>query len=185
MTPFTAPSCIGSVYKSHRREEESQVQTQLQLETFPPRSRLIMYTVKVLMVVALCATRSLAAPQRPPPGGADKDAVITSQQLDVNFDGNYVNNFETSNGISHQESGSPRQVDGQTPVVSAGADSYVAPDGQQVSFTWTADENGYVVQGSHIPTAPPIPPEIQRALEWNAAHPEEENEGVKPLPGRG
>ncbi|XP_012526108.1 endocuticle structural glycoprotein SgAbd-1 [Monomorium pharaonis] len=134
-----------------------------------------MYTIKVLVAVVLCTTGVLSAPQRGAPG-SEKDAVITSQQLEVNFDGNYVNNFETSNGISHQESGQPKQVEQETPVVSQGADSYVAPDGQQVSITWVADENGFQVQGSHIPTAPPIPPEIQRALEWNAAHPEEDDD---------
>ena len=93
--------------------------------------------------------------------------------------------FETSNGISHQESGQPKQVDNETPVVSQGSDSYTAPDGQQVSITYVADENGFQVQGSHIPTAPPIPPEIQRALEWNAAHPEEDDGGQPRPPGRG
>ncbi|CAK9826622.1 Endocuticle structural glycoprotein SgAbd-1 [Anthophora retusa] len=119
-----------------------------------------MFTIKVLVAVVLCTTGTLGAPQRPS-GGADKDAVITSQQLEVNFDGNYVNNFETSNGISHQESGQPKQVDNETPVVSQGSDSYTAPD------------------------APPIPPEIQRALEWNAAHPEEDDGGQPRPPGRG
>lgn len=42
------------------------------------------------MAVVLCTTAILALPQRPS-GGADKDAVITSQQLEVNFDGTYVN----------------------------------------------------------------------------------------------
>ncbi|KAK2579010.1 hypothetical protein KPH14_002805 [Odynerus spinipes] len=135
-----------------------------------------MYTIKALVALVLCTAGTFGAPQRPS-GGADKDAVITSQQLEVNFDGNYVNNFETSNGISHQESGQPKQVDNETPVVSQGSDSYTAPDGQQVSITYVADENGFQVQGSHIPTAPPIPPEIQRALEWNAAHPEEDDGG--------
>ncbi|XP_015517802.2 endocuticle structural glycoprotein SgAbd-3-like [Neodiprion pinetum] len=184
MTPFTAPSCIASVYKSLRSEQESQVQNQLQVESFLLRYYDTMYTVQVLVVVALCATRTFGAPQRPT-GGSDKDAVITAQQLEVNFDGNYVNNFETSNGISHQESGQPKQVDNETPVVVQGADSYTAPDGQQVSITYIADENGYQPQGSHIPTAPPIPPEILRALEWNAAHPEEEDGGQGRPPPRG
>lgn len=45
---------------------------------------------QALVAVVLCTTATLAAPQRPS-GGADKDAVITSQQLEVNFDGNYIN----------------------------------------------------------------------------------------------
>lgn len=96
--------------------------------------------------------------------------------------------FETSNGISHQETGQPKQVDQETPVVAQGSESWSAPDGQAISLTWTADENGFQAQGSHIPTAPPIPPEIQRALEYNAAHPEQDNEGdgnPRPSPPRG
>lgn len=85
--------------------------------------------------------------------------------------------FETSNGISHQESGQPKQIDGETPVVSQGSSSHTAPDGTPIQLTWTADENGFQAQGAHIPTAPPIPPEILRALEWNAAHPEEDDAG--------
>jgi len=101
-----------------------------------------------------------------------------------------IRSFETSNGISHKEQGQPKQVPDptgkdSTAVVSQGSDSYTAPDGQQVSITWNADENGFQVQGSHIPTAPPIPPEIQRALEWNLAHPEEDDGGERPPPGRG
>ncbi|XP_015114980.1 endocuticle structural glycoprotein SgAbd-1 [Diachasma alloeum] len=138
-----------------------------------------MYTFKTLLAVAICATATWGAPQRSSGGGGsgDKDAVITSQQLEVSFDGNYINNFETSNGISHQESGAPKEIEGETAVVSQGAESYVAPDGQQISLTWKADENGFQAQGAHLPTTPPIPPEIQRALEYNAAHPEEDDGG--------
>ncbi|KYN41849.1 Endocuticle structural glycoprotein SgAbd-1 [Trachymyrmex septentrionalis] len=184
MTPFTAPRWHRRVYKEPKRLSSSSSRC--------PCDREIMYTIKVgpsgekrvLVAVVLCTTGTLSAPQRGPVGGSEKDAVITSQQLEVGFDGNYVNNFETSNGISHQERGEPKQVEQETPVVSQGSDQYVAPDGQQVHINWIADENGFQVQGSHIPTAPPIPPEIQRALEWNAAHPEEDDGGQRP-PGRG
>ena len=98
----------------------------------------------------------------------------------MNFD-----SFETSNGISHQETGSPKQVDQEPGVVVAqGADSYTNPEGQVVSITYIADENGFQPQGSHIPTAPPVPPAIERALEWILAHPEE-NEGQSRPPARG
>ncbi|XP_011312001.1 endocuticle structural glycoprotein SgAbd-3 [Fopius arisanus] len=138
-----------------------------------------MYTLKALILVAICATATWGAPQRGGGGGggADKDAVITSQTLEVNFDGNYVNNFETSNGISHQETGQPKQIEGETPVVSQGSDTYTNPEGQQINLVWTADENGFQASGAHLPTAPPIPKEIQAALEYNAAHPEEDDGG--------
>ncbi|XP_014230161.1 endocuticle structural glycoprotein SgAbd-4-like [Trichogramma pretiosum] len=153
-----------------------------------------MLNAKILLALAICAHSALAAPQLRAiavgGGGsdADKNAVITSQQLEVNFDGNYVNNFETSNGISHQESGAAKNVGPEGPsIVSQGATSYTAPNGEVVSIQFQADENGYVAQGSHIPTAPPIPPEILRALEWNAAHPEEDSidsdKPVRPIGG--
>lgn len=66
----------------------------------------------------------------------------------------------------------------QDPIQEAqGSFQYTAPDGAQIQITYTANEDGFQPQGAHLPVAPPIPPEIQKALEWNAAHPEEETGG--------
>ncbi|XP_067643895.1 pupal cuticle protein Edg-78E [Eurosta solidaginis] len=94
----------------------------------------------------------------------DKDAQILSYKNDVaDSEGNFAYAFETSNGIQQQEAGNPVGVAGQY--------QYVSPEGERVALSYTADENGYQASGSHIPTPPPIPEAIIRALEYIAAHP--------------
>lgn len=76
----------------------------------------------------------------------------------MNADGSYRYSFDATNGISLQESG----VGGQSVSGSAG---WVAPDGAQYQLTWTADATGFHPQGAHLPTPPPVPDYILRALE--------------------
>lgn len=57
-----------------------------------------------------------------------------------------------------------------------GSYHYTSPEGIPVSIVYVADENGFQPQGDVLPQAPPIPEAIQRALAWNAAHPEEEQD---------
>ncbi|CAH2266828.1 jg9443 [Pararge aegeria aegeria] len=84
-------------------------------------------------------------------------------------------NYDTPTGISAHESGAPRAAGPEGPAVTAeGGFSYRAPDGQQISLTYTADENGFHPQGSHLPTPPPIPEAILRSLEYNRQHPSNE-----------
>ncbi|CAH0401120.1 unnamed protein product [Chilo suppressalis] len=66
-------------------------------------------------------------------------------------------------GISAEESG--READG---IQAQGAYSYTGDDGQVYSVRYTADSNGFQAQGAHLPTAPPVPEAIARALQENA-----------------
>lgn len=50
-------------------------------------------------------------------------------------------------------------------LVQQGSYSYTAPDGQIINIEYTADEFGFRVKGDHIPTPPPISPEIQKGLD--------------------
>jgi hypothetical protein len=44
--------------------------------------------------------------------------------------------------------------------------SWTSPEGELISFTYIADENGYQPQGSHIPqNVQPIHPALQRGLD--------------------
>ncbi|CAH3903221.1 pupal cuticle protein 20-like [Pieris brassicae] len=89
-----------------------------------------------------------------------------------NGDGSYRFSYDTPTGISAHESGAPRAPGPEGPAVTAeGGFSYRAPDGQQISLTYTADENGFHPVGSHLPTPPPIPAAIQRSLEYNRQNP--------------
>lgn len=45
-----------------------------------------------------------------------------------------------------------------------GASAYTSPEGVPITLEWYADEFGYHPSGAHLPTPPPIPAEIARAI---------------------
>lgn len=100
-------------------------------------------------------------------GDLDKDAQIIVQEQEVDFDGPYKWRFESSNGIAAEEQG----VGGQN---AQGSARWVSPEGEQIQLTYTADENGYQPQGAHLPTPPPTPDYILKALEFIRANPPKE-----------
>lgn len=57
-----------------------------------------------------------------------------------------------------------------------GSYQYTADDGTPISVSYIANENGFQPQGEHLPTPPPIPPAIQRALDFIAANPQPEEQ---------
>lgn len=88
----------------------------------------------------------------------DKEAKIKSKTQSSDLDGNYQYQFESSNGIASSEGG----VAGQ---VVQGSTTWIAKNGEPLAISFIADENGYRPSGYHLPTPPPIPPAIQRALD--------------------
>lgn len=84
--------------------------------------------------------------------------------------------YQTGNGITVQErgylknAGNP-QAEAQ---VAEGSYQYTADDGQVIQITYVADENGFHAEGNAIPTPPPIPAEIQRALDFLKTQPQQE-----------
>ncbi|XP_014473827.1 PREDICTED: flexible cuticle protein 12-like [Dinoponera quadriceps] len=89
-------------------------------------------------------------------------------------DGAYSYSYETGNGIQAQEDGHLNYQGTDDEAIEArGGYSYTGDDGQVYQVTYVANENGFQPEGAHLPTAPPIPPLIQRALEYIAQHPEE------------
>lgn len=86
--------------------------------------------------------------------------------------------FETGNGIQAEEQGQLKDAGSENEAIQVqGSAKWTADDGTPIALSYIADENGFQPQGDHLPTPPPIPPAIQRALEWIAAHPEPEQPG--------
>lgn len=94
----------------------------------------------------------------------DAQAEVRSLSSNVNDDGSYNYQFETTNGIAQHESG----IGGQ---YASGQSAYYSPEGQLIQLTYVADANGFQPQGAHLPTPPPIPSQIARALEYIRLHP--------------
>lgn len=110
---------------------------------------------------------------------ANEPIAIIKQEQDISPDGSFFTKWESANGIIFEENGIQKnlgQKDKEAEEV-RGSVSWTAPDGQKINLGWVADENGATFQGAHLPTPPPspeIPPLIQRALDWIAAHPSKE-----------
>ncbi|EDS33303.1 pupal cuticle protein 78E [Culex quinquefasciatus] len=104
--------------------------------------------------------------------GAPRPFVpITSYNNDVSFDGSYSYGYTTGDGQHQQASGylkNPGLKDLEAQSVQ-GSYSYTSPEGQLITVTYIADENGFRAEGAHLPTPPPIPEAIQKSLALIAA----------------
>ncbi|XP_075233476.1 endocuticle structural glycoprotein SgAbd-8-like [Lycorma delicatula] len=111
-------------------------------------------------------------------------AIIKYENEGVNFDGSYKWNYETANEIVAEESGYVKNLGNpeQETQVAQGSYSYTAPDGSRITLTYIADENGFVPQGAHLPTPPPIPEAIARALEFIKSQPPQPEDGAASAP---
>ncbi|XP_075971008.1 uncharacterized protein LOC142973255 [Anticarsia gemmatalis] len=98
--------------------------------------------------------------------------IIRQEQV-LNPDGSYKWSYETGNGISAEEQGYVKNqgIPEQEAQTAQGQYQYTAPDGQVIQLQYLADENGFQPQGAHLPTPPPIPPEIQTSLDYLATLP--------------
>ncbi|KAF7994438.1 hypothetical protein HCN44_003910 [Aphidius gifuensis] len=91
--------------------------------------------------------------------------AIRSQTQDSSPDGSYNYAYETENGISVSEEGSPKAAGPEGPAETVrGRFQYTAPDGTPIIVEYYADETGFHPSGAHLPTPPPIPEAIARAV---------------------
>lgn len=125
-------------------------------------------------VVLFCA---LAVAVFAAPPTKDEPIPVLAYNFDgPNPDGTYSYSYETGNGIQAQEQGQLDKIAQDEDVLRvAGSFSYPDPDGNPISISYVADENGFQPKGDHLPTPPPVPVGILKALEYIAQHPEEDN----------
>lgn len=97
----------------------------------------------------------------------DDNDTITRFVSQVNPDGTYGFDFAQSSGLEFKEKG-------QGGVFAEGSYQYISPEGEHISVTYTADENGFHPESSVLPTPPPIPSYILKALEYIREHPSAE-----------
>lgn len=115
---------------------------------------------------------AVAAPQ-----AQTEPIPIVRQESDINPDGSYSWSYETGNGIAAEEKGALKNAGGEEPSLDVqGQFQYQSDDGSNIQLTYVANENGFQPQGAHLPTPPPVPEAIQRALAYLAtAPPQPEN----------
>ncbi|XP_024874380.1 endocuticle structural glycoprotein SgAbd-8-like isoform X2 [Temnothorax curvispinosus] len=128
------------------------------------------------MIVTL-ALVAVALAQHPQQLQQQPVAILKYAQ-DSSPEGSYSYAYETENGIAASEQGSPQPVGpkGDPAVIAQGQYQYTAPDGTPIALQYTADENGFHPQGSHLPVAPQVPELIQKAVAYVLAHPQPENQ---------
>lgn len=103
--------------------------------------------------------------------------IVSQSQEGPNPDGSYKWSYEAGNSIKAEEEGHLEDAGTENEALTAeGGFSYTGDDGQPISLTYKADRNGFQPVGAHLPTTPEIPPLIQKALEWIAAHPSKDDE---------
>ncbi|EDW57190.1 cuticular protein 47Eg [Drosophila virilis] len=100
---------------------------------------------------------------------ANENANVLKREQEVNVN-DFKFAYELDNSVKVAQEG---KLKGEDIWEVKGDQGWTSPEGEQVSLQYVADENGYQVLSANpaLPTPPPIPEAIQRALEWIAAHP--------------
>lgn len=93
----------------------------------------------------------------------DRHAKTLTHSKTSEGGGAYQWEYESDNKIIAQEAGAGG-------VIAQGSVQWYAPEGDGIHLSYIADADGYRATGDHLPTSPPIPPAIQRALDYLKLH---------------
>lgn len=107
--------------------------------------------IKILILISF-ASLALAAP-------AKEQAALLQENFLRDDHGQYSYNFLTGDGVARTEQGSlvPNAEGTANVLVQRGGYRYYLPNGELVEVNYVADEKGFQVTGSHLPTPPPVP----------------------------
>ncbi|CAG4937464.1 unnamed protein product [Colias eurytheme] len=94
--------------------------------------------------------------------------ILDSENFVYSHTGNFHYSYDSSDGTKVSSRGELRNVKEGTGEVVEGNVFYTDQEGNDFNLSYTADENGYRPVGAHLPTPPPIPPAIARALRYLA-----------------
>ncbi|CAB0006791.1 unnamed protein product [Nesidiocoris tenuis] len=87
--------------------------------------------------------------------------------------------FSLDNGISQNAEGRLNNKGTEQEAQSIeGSYSFTSPEGQVITIQYIADEGGFRATGDAIPTPPPIPPAIARALDYIRSLPPDPSQKV-------
>jgi hypothetical protein len=120
--------------------------------------------MKLIIVLAFIGLAAAQSRQQQDP----KDVQIVRSEVENNGDGSYSYRYELSDGTIVEERGTlkaPLPGTDEPIQVAEGSYQYYSPEGELIKVDYKADEGGFQPVGAHLPTPPPIPPEIQKALE--------------------
>ncbi|ODN03464.1 Larval cuticle protein LCP-17 [Orchesella cincta] len=98
--------------------------------------------------------------------GSEANASILRHNQNIQPGSSHQFDYATSNGIEHSEITTIKQVpnnneyggsNGWGVAVKSGQYRYTSPEGQPISLTYDADEQGFKPKGAHLPVAPADP----------------------------
>ncbi|KAF7263788.1 hypothetical protein GWI33_001135 [Rhynchophorus ferrugineus] len=123
-----------------------------------------------MKLIILAAIISLAACLSPVTNqySVQKPPAILRSYSDIKPDGSYRYSYQTENGIVAQERGYQRYLPSGAGTVARGSYRYTSPEGRPIVVSYVADQNGFHPISSALPTPPPVPAAILRALEYIA-----------------
>ncbi|XP_076675614.1 cuticular protein 21 [Andrena cerasifolii] len=145
----------------------------VRLGLYNQKTTLIIMNTLTCALFALLAVSAYAAPV----DNSTPVPIVAYTADGPNPDGSYVFSYETGNGIKAEEHGQLKKLNETSAVIAVqGSYSYSVAEGSSpVALSYVADENGFQPKGEHLPTPHPIPAGILRALEYIAAHPQQDN----------